>query len=34
VKGSRLVNENQNIPVGGIVKKRVSEKSKPGRDDG
>jgi hypothetical protein len=33
VEGGRLVNENQNIPVGGIVKKIVLDKSKPGSGD-
>jgi hypothetical protein len=33
VEGSRLVNENQNTPVGEIVKRIVPDKSKHGRDD-
>jgi len=33
VEGSRLVNENPNIPVDGVVKKRSPDRSKPGRGD-
>jgi hypothetical protein len=33
VEGSRLVNENQNISVGGIVKKIGPDKSKTNRGD-